>query len=300
MRISTLLATLSVALFVADDLAAQRRGGGRSRMGRRPAEITNRTAAYFTEVDAPASQGDKVAPFNSIDLVRAAAAANQITVLYLHDSEASRRIVQQFESALFRTDQSGDQLGLKLRMFHCGQIDISKSPAMKTRYEKDVPVFIAFDKTGKELKAVSMSGYKAKASKLEALLDQASSGAYKPSVKTIAKKYGKIIIDLEKALRAKAKAEQDQTKAGNDKSKAKKAAKDIEAATKLEDKALEAEEKLLEDLRLPARGEKKLGGRNNRRNNRDGNTGKGNTGKGNTGKGNTGEGNTGKGNTRGK
>ena len=297
MRTSTLLATLCVALFVADNLEAQRRGGG-GRTARRPAEITNRIAAYFSEIDAPATQGDKIAPFNSIDLVRAAAAANQVTVLYLHDSEAEKRIVQQFEGALFRTDKSGDELGLKLRMFHCGQIDISKSPAMKTRYEKDVPMFIAFDKTGKELKAVSMSGYKAKASKLEALIDQASTGAYKPSVKTIVKKYVKIVDDLEKALRAKTQAEQAQTKAGNDKSKAKKAEKAIAAATKLEDKALTAEEKLLENLRLPARGDKKLPSRNNRRNNnKAGNTGAGNTGKGNTGKGNTGAGNTGKGNT---
>ncbi|MFT4514184.1 MAG: hypothetical protein ACI89X_002670 [Planctomycetota bacterium] len=291
MRTCTLLATLCVAIFVGDNLEAQRRGGGRNQ--RRPEEITNRTAAYFTETNAPATQGKKIAPFNSIDLVRAAAAAGQVTVLYLHNSEAERRVVQQFESAVFRTDKSGDVLGLKLRMFHCGQIDISKSPAMKARYEKDVPVFIAFDKTGKELKIVSMSGYKAKASALEALIDQASAGAYKPSIKTIAKKHAKIVGNLEEALKAKTAAEQDQTKAGNDKSKAKKAEKAMAAAVKLEEKALKAEEKLLEDLRLPARGDKKLGGRNNRRNNQAGNTGAGNTGKGNTGKGNTGKGNTG-------
>ncbi|MGK0154564.1 MAG: hypothetical protein ACI9SE_001517 [Neolewinella sp.] len=120
------------------------------------------------------------------------------------------------------------------------------------------------------------------------LVTCASAGAYKPSVKTIAKKHAKIVGDLEEALKAKTAAEQDQTKAGNDKSKARKAEKAMAAATKLEEKALKAEEKLLEDLRLPARGDKKLGGRNNRRNNKAGNTGAGNTGKGNTGKGNTG------------
>ncbi len=298
MRTSTLLATLCVAIFVADNLEAQR-GGGRGR-ARRPDEITSRTAAYFSEIDAPATQGDKVAPLNSVDLVRAAAAADQVTVLYLHDGEAEKQIVQKFESAMFRTDKSGDELGLKLRMFHCGQIDISKSPAMKARYEKKVPMFVAFDKTGKELKEVSMSGYKAKASTLEALLDQASAGAYKPSVKSIAKKYGKIIDELEEALKDKAKAQQDLTKAGEEKSKTKKAEKALAAATKLEEKMLKAEEKLLEGVRLPARGTKKLGGRNNRRNNRAGNTGSGNTGKGNTGAGNTGKGNTGKGNAGGK
>ena len=67
----------------------------------------------------------------AIDLVRAATSAGQVTMLYLHNSEADRTVVRQFENLLFRADTLGDVLGIKLRMFHCGQIDISKTPAMK-------------------------------------------------------------------------------------------------------------------------------------------------------------------------
>ena len=299
MRTSTLIATVIVAFLATDSVEAQRRGGGRGgnrNQWRRPAEISNRTAVYFSEVEAPATNADKVADLNTIDMVRAAAATGQPTLLYLHDSEADKRVVQQFESQLFRSEPSGDKLGLKLRMFHCGQIDISQDQALKNRYGKKIPLFVAFDKAGKELKQVSMAGYKAKVSALEAQIDQASTGAYKPSVKSIVSKYVKIIADLEAALKAKASAEQDKTKANGDRSKIKKAERAIEAATKLEEKQLKLEEKLLEGLRLPALGDKKVGGRNPRRGNQAGNTGRGNTGAGNTGRGNTGAGNTGRGN----
>lgn len=295
MRTCTLLATLVVAIFATDSVEAQRGGGGRNRW-RRPDEITNRVAIYFSPAEAPASDGDKIADLNTIDLVRAAAAADQVTLLYLHDGEADEQVVQQFESALFRADKSGDELGIKLRMFHCGQIDISKSPALKQHYGKDVPLFVAFDKAGKELKPVSMPGYKAKASALESLVDQASAGAFKPALKTLAKQYADIVDDLEQVLRDKEAATQAQTKASNDKAKSKKAERELADIAKLEEKILKAEEKLLEGLRMPARGTQRLGGRNNRRGNQAGNTGRGNTGDGNTGKGNTGKGNTGRGN----
>ncbi len=276
MRTCTLLATLAVAIFTADTLEAQRRGGNNRSRWRRPAEITTRVGAYFTETDAPKTDGNKVANLNTIDLVRAAASAGQVTMLYLHNSEADRNVVRQFENLLFRADTLGDVLGIKLRMVHCGQIDISKSPAMKARYGKDVPMFVAFDKTGKELPEVSMPGYRAKASALEKLVDRASSGAFKPSLKTFAKKYAGIVGDLEAAIKAKSDGEQKSTEAEN-KADRKKAEKAIEKAQKQEDKLLKAEEKLLEKIRQPARGDTHVGGRMPRRGTQ-GNTGRGRNG----------------------
>lgn len=283
MRTCTLLATLLVAVITADTLEAQQRGGGNNRRNRwrRPEEISSRVGAYFTKTEAPKTDGEKIADLNTIDLVRAAASAGQVTVLYLHDGEADEAVVTQFENALFRQDKSGDELGFKLRMFHCGQVDISKAPAMKARYGKHVPMFIAFDKDGKELPKVSMPGYRAKASALEGLLDKASSGAFKPSLKTLAKKYADIVKDLEAVMKAKSEGEQEATKAENNADR-KKAEKAIATAKKQEDKLLKAEEKLLEKVRQPARGATKLGGRNNRRGGQ-GNTGRGNTGRGRTG-----------------
>lgn len=276
---------LTISLFAVDTLEAQRGGGGRGARAnrwRRPAEITERIAVYFSETPGPATDGDKVSDLNTIDLVRAASAANQVTLLYLHDSEAPENVITTFENSLFRADQSGDSLAIKLRMFHRGQIDVSKVPALKERYGDDAPLFIAFNKDGKEQKAVSMKGYKAKARDLESLLDKASSGAFKPALKSFAKKYGKLILDIEKVLRAKTDAETERAKATS-KSDQKKADKELAALKKAEEKLVEKEKKLLEPMRLPARGDKKVGGRNNRRGNTAGNTGKGNTGKGNTG-----------------
>ncbi|MCK5944457.1 MAG: hypothetical protein KAI24_20885 [Planctomycetes bacterium] len=295
MRKILLLATITVAVFATDVLEAQR-GGGRSRnRWRRPEEVQNRVAVYFQEVAGPATDGDKVADLNTIELVRAAAAADQVTLLYLHDGEADERAVRLFEAMLFRADKAGDELGIKLRLFHCGQIDISKSPALQERYGKTAPLFVAFDKAGKELRPVSMRGLKPDARGLEGLLDRAAKGAFKPTLPAFAKKYGKLVAELEKVLNDKAEAEQDQAKAGDDKGKQNQARRELEAAAKAEQKLLDEEQKLLADVRIPARGNKKLGGLPNRRGDRGGNTGKGNTGKGNTGRGNTGRGNTGRG-----
>ena len=294
-RTTSLLAALCLTMIAVDTAEAQRRAaGGRAGRGgrnawRRPEEISNRVAVYFKEIDGPETDGKKVADLNTIELVRAAAAADQVAVLYLHDGELEERPVKAFEAMLFRADVKGDELGIKLRLFHCGQIDISKDPALKERYGKKAPLFVAFDKSGKELKPVSMTGLKPNPTALESLLDRASKGAFKPLLPTFAKKYGKLVVDLEKLLKERSEAETDQAKAGNDKAKQNKANRELDAIAKAEQKLLEKEQEMLADMNFPERGNKRLGGRRpNRRNNNSGNTGKGNTGKGNTGRGNTG------------
>ena len=290
MRQITLLTTVALALLATDTLDAQRRARGRSReQWRRPEEVTNRVAVYFREVPGPKTDGGKVADLNTIALVREAAAADQVSVLYLHDGALEERPVRAFESALFRADVRGDELGIKLRLFHCGQIDISADPALKERFSKKAPLFVAFDKAGKELRPVSMSGMKPDPTALESLLDRASKGAFKPTLPSFAKKYGKLVQELEKVLKELAAAEQAQAEAGGDGAARKKAAKQLEAAGKAEQTLLDQEQELLAKLRFPERGSKRLGGRRpNRRNNAAGNTGRGNTGKGNTGRGKTG------------
>ncbi len=287
MRTTTLLATLVLALISADAVEAQRRaaGGRRSRSEwRRPEEISNRVAVYFREVTGPETAGEKAADLNTIDLVRKASAADQVSVLYLHSGELEERPVKTFEALLFRADSAGDQLGIKLRLFHCGQLDISKDPALKKRYGKKAPLFVAFDKSGKELQPVSMSGLKPDRAALEGLLDRASKGAFKPLLPSFAKKYGKLVLDLEKLLRERSAAQDDRAKASDDKAKLKKANRELASIAKAEQKLLEKEQEMLADMRFPERGSKRLGGRRpNRRDNTSGNTGKGNTGRGRVG-----------------
>ena len=302
MHTHTLLATIALAILATDTVDAQRRGGrgGGRNQWRRPEEITNRVAVYFKEVEGPATDGAKVADLNTIEMVRAAAAADQVSVLYLHDGELEQRPVRTFESLVFRSDIKGDELGIKLRLFHCGMIDISKDAALKERYGKKTPLFVAFDKSGRELRPVSMTGLKPNPTALEGLLDRASKGAFKPTLPSFAKKYGKLVIDLEKLIKEQDAAEEDQAKAGNDKAKQNKARRELEALAKQEQKLLEKEQEMLADMQFPERGTKQLGGRRGNRGNNDGNTGRGNNGAGNTGRGNTGRGNTGRGNTGGR
>lgn len=292
MRTTALLASLCVAMIATDTLDAQRRaaGGRRGRNEwRRPDEISNRVAVYFKEVAGPETDGEKVADLNTIEMVREAAAADQVSVLYLHDGTLEERPVRAFEALLFRSDVKGDELGIKLRLFHCGLIDVSKDPALKQRYGKKTPLFVAFDKSGKELRPVSMSGLKPNPTGLEGLLDRASKGAFKPLLPTFAKKYGKLVVDIEKLLKERSEAESDQAKAGNDKAKQNKARRELEAIAKAEQKLLQKEQEMLAEMNFPERGDKRLGGRRpNRRNNTSGNTGRGNTGRGNTGRGRTG------------
>lgn len=285
MRQITLLTAVALALLAADSLEAQRRMRGRNRdQWQRPEEITNRVAVYFKEIPGPETEDRKVADLGTVQLVREAAAAGEVSVLYLHDGALEARPVRAFESALFRADARGDELGIKLRLFHCGQIDISEDPALKDKYGKKAPLFVAFDKSGKELRPVSMSGMKPDPSALESLLDRASKAAFKPTLPSFAKKYGKLVEDLEEVLKERAAAEQAQAEAGGNRAKLNKANKQLDAASKDEQELLDREEKMLAEMRFPERGDKRLGGRRpNRRNNRAGNTGKGNTGKGNTG-----------------
>lgn len=286
MRLTSLVAA-ALAAFTLTQVAAAQRG-----RFRRPDEVTERVAVYFADTAAPTTDGDKVADLGTAELVRTAAAANQLTVLYLHDGAAPEQVVQQFERELFRDDA----LGIKLRCFHCGSIDLSKNEALKARYGKEAPLFVAFAADGKAEKEVSMSGYKANAKALEAQLDKAAKGAVKPSLETFAKKYGDLVRELEGLLRKKQQLEAEQARAGGDESKKKKADKELEELQKQQDKLSEQENKLVQPLRLPARatGARRLGGwagfggRDQRGNTGDGNTGRGNTGDGNTGRGNTG------------
>ncbi len=244
MRFGTLaLASLSLALF-ASDLLAQ---GGRGR-NRRPEEITNRTGAFFTDTAGPATDGDKIADLGTTELVRAAVAAGQLTVLYLHDSKADADVRGEFERQLF----AGDELGIELRCFHCGRIDVQKDPALAARYGKKAPLFVVFDAAGKATE-VAMTGYKPSASQLTKVLEKAASGTIKPSLAAFAKQYGDLVRDLEQGLTKQKQANEKLAKAGEDKAKRAEAEKDLAALEAEQKKLLAKESELLGKVRLPER-----------------------------------------------
>ncbi|MFK7741635.1 MAG: pentapeptide repeat-containing protein [Planctomycetota bacterium] len=301
MHKTILVTTIAVALLATatDSLSAQR--NNRRNRWRRPAEITNRLTVSFHEVKAPASDGDKVADLNTIELVRNAVATKQASLLYLHDKKDPEDTRQRFEASLFRYSQAGDELGLRMRLVHCGRIDIADDAAMQKRYGDDVPLFIAFDKDGKQVKELSMAGYEAEPQKLASLLDRAAKGTSKTSMKTWAKRYAKLLEDLEELFQEKASIESEKAKSRRDKVKVQDADRQLARLDKTLQKMMAKEQKLLQVMRMPEPGGQSVGGVEAWRSllrdaRKDGNTGKGNTGKGNTGEGNTGKGNTGRGN----
>lgn len=280
MRYPTLLAILFAAPLLCDNLEAQRGGGGRGGGGRgnswqRPDEIKNRLAVTFQDAKAPATEGDKVADLDSIELVRAAASVNQPTLLYLYDGKADEKTARDFENQLFRADAAGDERNAKALAFHLGRIDVQSDPALQQRFGEQTPLFVVFDTDGKEVKSLSMTGFELDERGLEAALDKAGKGAVKPSLASFAKKYVDLLHDLEKVLKEKEQATRAQAKAGADKAKQKKAEKELEQIGKEEQKLLDKEKELLEKARLPQRpeGGTQVGGQRFR--SKRGNTGRG-------------------------
>ncbi|MCA8973469.1 MAG: hypothetical protein KDC98_02050 [Planctomycetes bacterium] len=285
MRFTIPAAAIAAFLLATDAVAQRGMGGGR---WRRPEAITNRVGAFFTDVAGPAVDGDKVADLDTCELVRTAVAAQQLSVLYLVNQGDNEQVRSQFEYQLF----DKDEVGIELRYFHCGRIDLAKEEALAARYGKKAPLFVVFDNKGKATE-LSMVGYKASTTSLTKALEKAAGGAVKPPLPTFAKKYGGLVSDLERLLTKKQQAEQDRAKADND-AKRKKVDKELEQLGKEEEKLLETENKMLEEAHLPERGAgaKRLGERPWRGGGRDGG-GRDGGGRGNGGRGNGGGGNGG-------
>jgi uncharacterized membrane protein YgcG len=247
----------SVLAFVVAEVSAQRGGGGRDR----PEEITNRVGVFFTDVKGPLPAGDKAGELTAVDMVRAGASAGQPTVLYLLDlGEDTGDVRNQFERTLF----AADDLGILLRCFHCGRIDLKNEPLLAAKYGKQAPLFVVFDKDGKGGEVVSMAGYKASAKALETQLLKVSQGLVKPSMPAFVKEYGDVVRELENTLAKKKNAKERYARAGADKAKKAEVDRDLQLLEKDEEKLLEREKDVLGRITLPTRAEgaHRLGGRN--------------------------------------
>lgn len=233
--------------------AAQGRGRGRAE------EITNRIGAFFVDVKGPLPKDDQAGDLAQTELVRAAAALGQPAVLYLVDASEADTVREQFERTLF----GDDELGIMLRCFHCGRVDLRAEPLLAEKFRQKAPLFVAFDKDGKAGEIVAMSGYKPAAKALEQALATAARGTVKPSLAAFAKDYAGLVRDLEQVLARKQTARERSARAGADKAKKSDAEKDLAAIEKEEQKLLDRERELLGKVALPVRpaGARRLGGR---------------------------------------
>jgi hypothetical protein len=248
-----------VAVFTAMLLAAPAFAqGGRGRG--RAEEVQNRVGAFFVDAPAPAAAADgKAGDLAATEFVRAAAAKGQPAVLYLVDTRDDQDVRDQFERALF----GGDEIGILLRPFHCGRIDLKAVPELAAKFGKQAPLCVAFDKDGKAGEVVAMSGYKASTKALETALGKAATGVVKPSLPAFAKEYGGFVRDFEALLARKKLASEKLARAGADKGKRADAEKDLAGIEKDEAKLLASEQQILGKAPLVERpaDAKRLGGR---------------------------------------
>ncbi|MFY9341038.1 MAG: hypothetical protein WAT39_01020, partial [Planctomycetota bacterium] len=254
MRIVSFVSASLLFACAADLLPAQGRGRGRAE------EINNRVGAFFTDTKGPAPEGDKAGDLAKADMVRAAAGVGQLSVLYLVNGSDDADVRDTFE----RTVLGGDEIGIMLRCFHCGRVDLKDEPALAAKFGKQAPLFVAFDKDGKAGDIVAMAGYKAQPKALETVLVKAAQGTIKPSLTAFAKDYGGLVRDLEQVLNKKKLAKERLAKAGADKEKRADCEKDLAGAEKDEQKLVEQESTMLGRIGLPDRpeGARRLGGRN--------------------------------------
>jgi hypothetical protein len=184
------LALAALAFVIADTAAAQR--GGR----RRSEAIQQRVGSWFVDVELPA--GEPAAgqdPLAAVALVQDARQSNQLTVLYLFDPTANPEKQRMFEQTVF----GNDEVGVSLRCFRCGRMDVTKWPAGKDREQaqKRAPVFVVFDEHGKQAGELAMTGYKAAINPLVQLLGKAASGHVKPTLAAFVEQYRDLVRDLE-------------------------------------------------------------------------------------------------------
>lgn len=249
-----LAAVLAGAL--ADPASAQR-GGGRNR---RPQEIQDRVACRAVDVAFTAPEGEPTPDLAATDFVRSATAAKHCAVLYLFDGSAEEETRQQFERTLFGSDETG----LYLRCFQFGRIDLQRAEDLQARYRKQAPLFVVFDKSGKQVGEIAMPGWKANASALIKGLEKAGNSAFKPSLKSFVDRMGDLVRDMEQLHGKRTLLEQRIARAGDaDKQKQAELQRDLDAIAAELQQVEKKEGELLLEHNVPTQpeGAVRLGGR---------------------------------------
>lgn len=243
MRSFPLAVLFAVIALGADALAQGGRGRGRAE------EIMNRVGAWFADTNGPVPADGGAVDLATAELVRAAVGAGHPSVLYLVNGADDQDVRDGFERQLF----ADDELGISLRCFPCGRIDLAKEATLAAKYGKQAPLFVVFDRDGKAGDVVSMNGYKPAGKALQAQLAKATQGVVKPSLAAFAKDYGDLVRDLEQVLAKKKNASERLAKAGGDKAKRAEVEKDLAVVEREEQKLLEQEREFLAKNSMPAR-----------------------------------------------
>jgi hypothetical protein len=246
MRTVPALAALLFVTILAGPVVAQRGRG-------EPEEIQNRTGAFFVDAEAPRVPSGQPIDLAQTEFVRAAVAAGQLSVLYLYDSTDDEEVRGQFERGQFNSQD----LGICLRCFHCGRIDVSKDEALKDKFAKQTPMFFVFDEKGKLSGEASMADYRPSISTLSRMLEKAAQGVIKPSLDAFSKQYSAIVREIRQVVTKRTVAQEKRTRAKGDDPESKKkraeAEKELADLVAEEQKLILRENELLAKMKLPER-----------------------------------------------
>lgn len=238
--------------------------GGMGRNRGRAREVQERFGNFFVAVSLPV--GEAKDRFDETSFVADAKKEQQLAVLYLANKKGDANAHENFETTLF----ANEALLVTLRRFRCGVLDMTEHPVTLAAYEKQLPMFLAYDAEGKRVGEVSMRGYKPNSGPLIALLDRAAKGHGKLTNANFVKTYRSFLNKLE--VLAGRRTAYEQQKAGleggdaRDRAKLAKVEKELAELEAEEKQLLEEEKKILEAAAVPERpaGAERLGGRQGR------------------------------------
>ncbi|MEE2886573.1 MAG: hypothetical protein VX951_03990 [Planctomycetota bacterium] len=245
------LVGLLLALSTADTLASQ----GRERRGP-PTAVVERWGTYFTTESLPSLQDLKKGDnrLAATELVRSAAQAGELSLIYLYDSRADQRRLDAFEQTLFKQPK----VIVGTRLFKCGRIDIADdSHAIKT-YGSSTPSLTLFDKKGKLAGFVSMKGFHITPAKVISAMRKTAKGYAKLTFDGWVRRYNKFLHEMNLMdFRKKAMAARRTRLEGREEKRKKLQLRGIiqdeEKLEKEEQKLMDSEGKLLELAKVPER-----------------------------------------------
>jgi len=147
---------------------------------------------------ARTGDGEAASHFESFIEIKEAAKKGHVSLLYIYDNTDSDKL-RKFEERLLT--YRSEALMSAFRVFSLVKLDAAEDPKAKSLYEKQLPVFIAFDGKGKLIAEKSLKGYKANAKSVMSILVKAAKGHAKMSLPTFVKKYRSFINKYDQLLR---------------------------------------------------------------------------------------------------
>ncbi len=207
-------------------------------------EAPNGTPDGAKAADGAKSKSDELAAhFAQFREIAASGKSGRPALLYLY-SAADPEKLGKFEHQMLTFRSEALCCGMKA--FTLLKLDVGRDPVAREEYEKKLPVFLAFDKTGALADEVSLRGYKPNAGKVLKLLYKAAKGYGTMPLPKFVGGYRKFVNKWDQLARDKKGLAKKIDAAG---APSKKHSKEQEKLDKRERELLEMEKELLDAIR---------------------------------------------------